>query len=454
MSIAWPWPGGVAMAQRRQDRGHGVHAGEQVGDGDADLLRPAAGRVVGDLGARRAGDAHQPAHALDRVVVAGAVAVRAGLAEAGDRAVDQARVEREQRGRVEAVAGHVADLEVLDQDIRAHRHRPHQRRAFGRGQVDRDRALVAVGAEVVGGLGVSRPSLSLRKGGPQPRVSSPPGWSSPGGRSTLITSAPRSARTCVHHGPASTRDRSSTRTPASACGVGGPAGGGEESRASAIDRIVGVAPGAKGIGIIDAMSLASGWRDRALPTLWLPACARRLLAALDWREVRPEGTGVTALFPAVWTSTSAACASPVSTCGCSSTPAMRPARPSRSPSSMAPSRPGSSRCLAALKASVAANIGGTALAEPFTPPGATPNPSSALLHVQGRLPDGRPVTLHAAFFVHGVRIYQAAAIGEPCPKTPSGASSARSSSRRERLPKGPALVKQPTADNAPTCPDS
>ena len=32
------------------------------------------------------------------VVVAGALAVRAGLAEAGDRAVDEARVEREQRG--------------------------------------------------------------------------------------------------------------------------------------------------------------------------------------------------------------------------------------------------------------------------------------------------------------------------------------------------------------------
>jgi len=30
--------------------------------------------------------------------------------------------------------------------------------------------------------------------------------------------------------------------------------------------------------------------------------------------------------------------------------------------------------------------------------------------------DRRPVTLHAAFFVHGVRIYQAAAIGETLPE--------------------------------------
>ena len=49
------------------------------------LLRPAAGQVVA-----LAGDAHQPAHALDHEVVAGPLAARPGLAEAGDRAVDEA----------------------------------------------------------------------------------------------------------------------------------------------------------------------------------------------------------------------------------------------------------------------------------------------------------------------------------------------------------------------------
>ena len=34
----------------------------------------------------------------------------------------------------------------------------------------------------------------------------------------------------------------------------------------------------------------------------------------------------------------------------------------------------------------------------------------------GRLPDGRPVAAHAAFFVHGVRVYQATAIGEALPE--------------------------------------
>ena len=34
--------GGVAVAQGGEDRGHGVHAGEEIGDRDADLLRAAA----------------------------------------------------------------------------------------------------------------------------------------------------------------------------------------------------------------------------------------------------------------------------------------------------------------------------------------------------------------------------------------------------------------------------
>src|SRR5690606_25519841 len=48
--------------------------------------------------------------------------------------------------------------------------------------------------------------VRFRNGGPQLRVSSPLS-----ARSTLITSAPKSAISCVHQGPASTRERSSTR---------------------------------------------------------------------------------------------------------------------------------------------------------------------------------------------------------------------------------------------------
>src|SRR5437867_988318 len=53
---------------------------------------------------------------------------------------------------------------------------------------------------------LSRPSWSFTQGGPKERESSPEP-----GRSTLITSAPRSARFCPAQGPASTRERSRTR---------------------------------------------------------------------------------------------------------------------------------------------------------------------------------------------------------------------------------------------------
>src|SRR5262249_49533926 len=54
---------------------------------------------------------------------------------------------------------------------------------------------------------VSVPSGVVRKGGPQPRVSSPVP-----GRSIFTTSAPRSARSWLAQGPARTRERSRTRT--------------------------------------------------------------------------------------------------------------------------------------------------------------------------------------------------------------------------------------------------
>ena len=65
-----------------------------------------------------------------------------------------------------------------------------------------------------------------------------------------------------------------------------------------------------------------------------------------------------------------------------------------------------------LRARAAANVGGTVVARSFSAPGATPNEQSATLRIEGRLPDGRHVTEHAAFFVRGLRLYQASAIGE------------------------------------------
>src|SRR5262249_61449607 len=65
------------------------------------------------------GRALAPADTLGHEIVAGARGVRAGLAEAGDRAIDQARIVLAQAGVVEAELGKPPDLEILDQHLRA-----------------------------------------------------------------------------------------------------------------------------------------------------------------------------------------------------------------------------------------------------------------------------------------------------------------------------------------------
>ncbi len=69
--------------------------------------------------------------------------------------------------------------------------------------------------------------------------------------------------------------------------------------------------------------------------------------------------------------------------------------------------------LAALRAAAQANLGGPATAEPWRARGATPNEQSMLVRIDGHLPDGTNVVEHAAFFVKGMRLYQATALGGP-----------------------------------------
>ena len=139
--------GVLARLQRGQDGGAGVQPGEDVGERHAHLHRAAAVLAVG-----AAGDAHQPAHALDQEVVAGAVRIRPALPEAGDGAVHQARVERAQGGIVQPVLRQAPGLEVLHQHVALLRQAPHQLLPLGAGEVDGHRLLVAVGAHVVGRL--------------------------------------------------------------------------------------------------------------------------------------------------------------------------------------------------------------------------------------------------------------------------------------------------------------
>ena len=184
------------MDERRLDGDGRVEAGDKIGDGDAHFHGFGARRSVG-----LAGDAHQSAHALDEIIVAGFVLVRTVMAEARERAIDEARILCGEGFVIEAVTGERAGLEVLDDDMGAARQPFDEGRTFGLREIDGDGSLVAIGGEEIG-----RVAASQRNGGPKARVSSPsPGFS------IFRISAPRSPRICVAHGPASTRLKSRTR---------------------------------------------------------------------------------------------------------------------------------------------------------------------------------------------------------------------------------------------------
>jgi hypothetical protein len=87
---------------------------------------------------------------LRHQVVAGALGVRAVLAEAGDRAVNQARIFRRQTFVVEAEFSQPADLEVLDQDVGACGQLAHDALAILALEIGFDRALAAVGGMEIG----------------------------------------------------------------------------------------------------------------------------------------------------------------------------------------------------------------------------------------------------------------------------------------------------------------
>ena len=68
--------------------------------------------------------------------------------------------------------------------------------------------------------------------------------------------------------------------------------------------------------------------------------------------------------------------------------------------------------LEALRHAAAANLGSAdATPQAFRVSGMTPNDAAARIAVSGRLPSGDAVQEHAAFFVRGLRAYQATLLG-------------------------------------------
>ncbi len=133
---------------------------------------------------------------------------------------------------------------------------------------------------------------------------------------------------------------------------------------------------------------------------------------LDWREVRPEGSGVVALFPCKHETRSriaslAGAATPMTLASCQAggvTFALSHAELG-DPSRVTPA-------LIELRSALAANLeAGEVRSEAFGLAGSTPSPQAVRIWLAGQLPDGTPVQEQAALFVRGTRIYQAAVLG-------------------------------------------
>ena len=147
----------------------------------------------------------------------------------------------------------------------------------------------------------------------------------------------------------------------------------------------------------------------ALTVLLLQACS----PTLDWREVRPEGSGAQAMFPCKPSSM----AREVMLGGAKVRLSLHACRAGDVTWAMAwadmvdPARVGPA--LDELRQAAASNVGATeSRSMPLQVPGATPSPGSARLVLRGRMPDGREAFEQVAVFSRGTRVYQATAVAE------------------------------------------
>ena len=148
----------------------------------------------------------------------------------------------------------------------------------------------------------------------------------------------------------------------------------------------------------------------AMPLALVLLCA--CSPTLDWREVRPEGSGAVALFPCK-PSTDARM---VTLEGFRARMVLTTCRAGDVTWALAfadvaePERVASA--LTALRAATAANLGATVQpVGPMRVGGMTPSPQAQRVRMQGKLPGGERVTLEAAFFTRGTWVFQATVMG-------------------------------------------
>ena len=146
----------------------------------------------------------------------------------------------------------------------------------------------------------------------------------------------------------------------------------------------------------------------AIPVALGAACA----PTLNWREIRPEGSGAIALFPCkpsshVRTVRLGPASVSMSLYACTAggiTYALAHAQVS-DPYLVGPA-------LSELRASTAANLGVVAQADgPLQVPGMTPNAQAGRVRMEGKLPAGESAQAEAGFFVKGTRVFQVTIVG-------------------------------------------
>src|SRR5712692_3134193 len=125
----------MTMVERRENPDEGEETGAQVGERYPGLDGRAAGL---------AGNRHDAGDALGNEIESAFAALRAGLPVAGDRRVDETRVQRRQRLVVEAERRHHAGPIVLDYDVTRACKRCEDLPAFGRLEVEDHAAFPAV----------------------------------------------------------------------------------------------------------------------------------------------------------------------------------------------------------------------------------------------------------------------------------------------------------------------
>ena len=141
---------------------------------------------------------------------------------------------------------------------------------------------------------------------------------------------------------------------------------------------------------------------------WVMACT----PALDWREVRPEGSGATALFPCKPTRqvrvtplagervsmTLVACSAAGITFSLAHADLVDPARVASA--------------LVEMRTALAANLGaGAGRGAAVVVPGMAPNPEALKVRIEGRALDGSSVQEEALVFARGTRVFQAVVLG-------------------------------------------